>query len=235
MAATRSALAVPDLRWQSVAAASETIDAWIARTSPDERVQARRYRHEIDQHRYLVGRALARTMMAHAIGRHPLALRIECDDRGKPHLVDDSRISFNISHSGDLVMVAVSRGRTVGVDVEQHRTDIDVAALGRVVFTDAELGRIMEAAPENQIPLFFRQWVFKEALVKALGTGLLKDPKRFQIGPGRVNPVIEFVGQDPDDVGEGWHMRVIDVPPGYSACLCVQNPLTASQDAILAA
>lgn len=225
----------PDVRWRSIAAARANIDDWMTKITPQEGREAQRFQCRADQHRFIVGRALAREMIAAHLDCDPLAFQIVRDSRGKPFVSGYDNVYFSISHSGDIVIAAVTFDKPLGIDVEKHRYDIDVESLGRLVFTDIELSRILLSPPAAQISLFFRQWVFKEALVKALGTGLLKDPKRFQIGPGHEGPDIEYVGEGENDIGGGWHMRTLDVPQGYSASLCVGGRDAARRELILAA
>ncbi len=223
-----------DIRWRSIGAAASRIDEMLAGITAQERQEASRFRLVEDQNRFIVARSLLRSMLALKLGQDPLTLDIVRDDQGKPFLATSQDVSFSVSHSGDIVLVAVGDGEAIGVDVECHRADIDISALGRMVFTTAELEHVLTAPPAARIGRFFRQWVFKEALVKALGTGLLKDPRRFQIGQALENPDVEYVGAEDDDIGAGWQLCALNVPKGYSASLCVR-PHRDTAEAVLAA
>ncbi len=225
---------IVDVRWRSVSATRDELSRWLALLTETERQEASRFRQEGDRYRFIIGRGLVRSMIARRLGIETQAITITRDPNGKPYVPDQDGVSFSVSHSGDIVLAAVANGEEIGVDVERHRENIDIAALGRLVFSPEELSCILAAPPLARHDRFFRQWVFKEALVKALGTGLLKDPRRFQVAAALEGPAIEFIGDDGDDVGDGWHLSAIDMPKGYSGCLCIRRN-GAAKSQILAA
>jgi phosphopantetheinyl transferase len=95
---------------------------------------------------------MLKQVLATYLDTAPEAVELEYGERGKPRLREGGDLEFNLSHSGELVLVAVSRRREVGVDVQQ----ID---------------------PERDRPAgFYEEWVRREAIVKCLGTGLLAAP-----------------------------------------------------------
>jgi 4'-phosphopantetheinyl transferase len=151
------------------------------------------------------------------------ALAFRRNSHGKPRLAGAEPIAFNISHSGDLVAIAIGRNCDLGIDVERHRPELDVDALGRFIFTDAEMAAVQAGDARARINGFFRQWVFKEALVKGLGTGLARDPRRFQIRNGTDEPFAEFVGGEENDIGQGWRLRALAAPAGYSTAVAIRQ------------
>lgn len=211
------------VEWRSLAQSHSDMESFAAVLTSAERLEAAGFRTIADRHRFMLGRALLREMVGAATGRSPASLRIWRDANGKPAIDGVDDLAFNVSHSGDIVMVALAPVRELGVDVECHRGDIDVTALGSFVFTQRERESITAAAAEARIGLFFRQWVLKEALVKGLGTGLSRDPRRFQVRDARGHSRPEFVGSDGDDIGEGWLIRDVPVPAGYSAALAIRD------------
>ncbi len=134
-----------DIRWRSIGAAASRIDEMLAGITAQERQEASRFRLVEDQNRFIVARSLLRSMLALKLGQDPLTLDIVRDDQGKPFLATSQDVSFSVSHSGDIVLVAVGDGEAIGVDVECHRADIDISALGRMVFTTAELEHVLTA------------------------------------------------------------------------------------------
>lgn len=208
---------------RSVSKAATALPAYLALLSAEEQAEARRLRQPADRDRFVLGRGLARMLLSGATGLPAAALAFRRNSHGKPRLEGSERLSFNISHSGDLVAVAIGENCDLGVDVERHRPDLDVTSLGRFIFTEAEMAAVQAEGGSARISGFFRQWVFKEALVKGLGTGLARDPKRFQIRADAGEPVAEFVGGEEDDVGRGWRLTALAAPAGYSAALAVRS------------
>ncbi len=74
-----------------------------------------------------------------------------------------------MSHSGDLLIIAVARQRSVGVDIEQMRSDIDIDHLALMHFTAREADSITRLAGTQKLKGFFDCWTRKEAYVKAVG------------------------------------------------------------------
>ncbi len=207
---------------RSVSRARAALPAYGALLSEEEQAQAGRLRQPADRDRFILGRGLARRLLAQATGQPARALAFSHNSHGKPQLLGAERVAFNISHSGDLVAIALGRDCELGIDVERHRPDLDVGALGRFIFTETEMAAVQSGDGRARIAGFFRQWVFKEALVKGLGTGLARDPKRFQIRIDEGEPVAEYIGGDDDDVGSGWRLRTLAAPAGYSAALAIR-------------
>jgi len=130
--------------------------------------------------------------------------------------------NFNISHSGDLVICVVSKGSSVGVDVEQVRvTDINAY---RDNFTVAEWTTINYSADKESA--FYRMWVRKEALVKAIGEGMQMPLNTVDVCNDKI--VID---------GTPYYLYDIFVGDGYKGCVCssgveevdvLEGPLPAS-------
>jgi 4'-phosphopantetheinyl transferase len=146
------------------------------RLSPAERARAGRYRQAEDRARSGTGAALLRFALRHATGGSRVDVDRRCpgcgaDDHGPPAVVgtrDDAAWSVSLSHSGDLVTVAVAHGLGhVGVDVERTRPGAAVAAL----LCTADERRTDDAAPDPG-DAWLTRWVRKEAVLKAARVGL---------------------------------------------------------------
>lgn len=111
---------------------------------------------------FVAGRTLVRRVLGD--------LEITDVPDGKPHLTDPD-IDFNVSHSGELVLVAVARGRRVGVDVEQISHRRDTTALAEALGPDAAF-ELQHTPVERRPARFSCWWVRIEALCKATGAGL---------------------------------------------------------------
>ncbi len=90
---------------------------------------------------------------------------------GKPYLVNHPEIQYNISHSGDFIVCAVS-GVPVGIDIQEKRV-VDVVKVGSKIFPNEEYREFLKS--EDKQDEFFRQWVLNESYLKWTGDGLTKD------------------------------------------------------------
>lgn len=136
-----------------------------------ERARADRFLRQADRRRFTVAHGVLRHILAAAVGRDPAALTFGAAAQGKPFLLDEA-VDFNISHSGTCVLVAVTVGAPVGVDVEAVRGLGDADALVARFYAPEEQRAFAACAAAERPGAFFTLWTRKEAYVKALGQGL---------------------------------------------------------------
>jgi 4'-phosphopantetheinyl transferase len=121
-------------------------------------------------------------VLAAYVGLPPARLRFAREARGKPQLVDVADgLAFNLSHSHDQGLLAVSRLQPLGADIEVQRPMSDLDALARSHFTAAELKAWGALPHERRQDGFFAAWTRKEAYVKALGAGLAVPLDSFEV------------------------------------------------------
>ncbi len=150
--------------------------------SREERARAARFRFAADRDRWIVGRGMLRRILSlHGAGA-PERIAIADGRWGKPALSPPSALRFNLAHSGDHALVAVTRGREVGVDLERVRPLAGVMAVARRSCTAVELGRLAALLRRRRSEAFLRCWARKEACVKALGVGLRQPLDSFEAG-----------------------------------------------------
>jgi len=153
------------------------VDAPRALLSPEENERAERLRSPTARRRFVLSRTHLRRVLGSYLGRPPVQLRFVENRYGKPALAGESAesgLGFNVSHSGDIALFAVSLGCAVGVDVEACRPTVPARSL-RIAdrFFSHEEARALRAwPPAEQSRAFLTCWCRKEAYVKALGRGL---------------------------------------------------------------
>ena len=138
--------------------------------SADEHARALRMRVRSDALRYLGARHALRRLLGEALAMPPEDLPIAVSRDGKPRLDGEPALHFNVSHSGKLALIALSRTHEIGVDIEVERRVRDAEALAAAHFTPAEQAEWRAAGSPDA--LFLACWTRKEACVKALGLGL---------------------------------------------------------------
>jgi 4'-phosphopantetheinyl transferase len=131
---------------------------------PDEREQARRFVASVHRDRYVVQHAMMRGLLAKYLDLPPHAIRFDRGEHGKPFV---RGVQFNLSHTDDLALLAVSREIELGVDVERLATRLDPAELATIVLAPDE--------PAGDLRAFLRIWCRKEACLKATGIGLIDE------------------------------------------------------------
>ena len=202
------------------------IDALSEILAPDERQKAARFYFPIDRERHVIGRAMVRVLLGHLIGATPDDLRFSYNGFGKPYLADDAReprLEFNVSHSGDLILVGLSFGRAIGVDVEQIRGERDVDGIAGHFFSAREQADLAALDPALRHDAFFSCWSRKEAFIKARGEGLSLPLDQFDVSlvPGEPARLLA-TRPDPAEAAK-WTMRNLDAGPGHKAALVVEG------------
>lgn len=142
------------------------------------------YRFPGQAARFGVCRAYLRLLVGMYLDIKPRDIEIGVNKYGKPILVNEHNncdLQFNVSHTGKLAVVAVMKNRQIGVDVEQVLPISDLVSIASQVFTPHE--NVWLFSDDNSVhnKRFFRLWTCKEALLKAVGTGFLTDPKSIEV------------------------------------------------------
>lgn len=146
--------------------------------SDDERDRAAAFRRRRDAIRFVVAHAALRDVLGRYLDVEPDRIRFERGPHGKPRLSDD-RVRFNLSHSGDLALCAVTRHREVGVDVEQIAPELADLRVAEAEFSESEIAAL-RALPDDARPAeFLALWTRKEAALKATGDGLAAPRRPF--------------------------------------------------------
>ena len=208
-----------------LAAAQELAESFGATLTPDERERAERFRDVAHRTRFVGVRGWLRTLLAAYLGELPADLRFRYGPHGKPALAsanpDDLR--FNLSHSGRTALLAVSRGREVGVDLEARRGD--KMRLAERFFAADEVVRLRAMPPDAREHAFYGCWTRKEAFVKARGEGLSLPLHRFAVAVAPDEPpAILWVDGDPRE-GERWTVHDLPEIPGYASALVVEGTI----------
>lgn len=189
--------------WAHTSAASERL---LRLLDSEELTRQSRFRLQADRDRHLLGRSLARLVLAELSGCAPEKVTFElrcrsCEDKSRTGADGGSRGSgeaphgkpvptgaaqgweISVSHSGEWVTLALARGVPVGVDVERLSDSRDLAGLAGYTLADAE-HEVWRALPEEgRVGAFFGYWARKEALLKATGLGLSGGLRRVTVSP----------------------------------------------------
>ena len=185
--------------------------------SRDELERAGRYRLETDFTRFVVARAMLRIVLSHYLDLKASDILFDSDLYGKPRLKGGSAnsLQFNVSHSGDKVVMALVHGKRVGVDVEQVDAAIAGLELARQNFSLREVVDIEESPDEEKAKMFYRIWTRKEALLKAMGIGL----------GGLSKDLCLVHGGDIFLDDTQWEVMDLYFAPGYAAALAVEGAI----------
>jgi 4'-phosphopantetheinyl transferase len=194
------------------------------RLSADERDRMERFRFEQDRRRHLIGRGLLRTLLGGYLNLAPQDLRFKIAAAGKPHLAPgQGQLQFNVSHSGQYVLIAIADGRAVGIDVEEVHDDFDVDEVAVHFFSACEQCDLKTFTGRAKIEAFYNCWTRKEAYLKAQGAGLSFPLDQFDVSLRPDEPA-RLIATRPDTAeARRWQLGALDVADGYKAALVVEG------------
>jgi 4'-phosphopantetheinyl transferase len=193
--------------------------------SPEEKRRADRFHFEADRRRCVIGRGFLKLLLGKIMDLPATKVQIENDEFGKPRVVSTRGrgLQFNVSHSGGLILLAITRGRKIGVDVERVRTDLDVDGIAARFFSTREYNIWASLAGQAKYDAFFACWTRKEAYLKARGIGLSEPPDQFNVSflPGEEPRLLE-TRPHPDEALR-WSLRAPLAGLDYTAALAVEG------------
>jgi 4'-phosphopantetheinyl transferase len=171
--------------------------------TPDEIQRAARFRFDHHRRAYVVARRTLRAILANYLDAGPGDLRFVYGPHGKPALAAGHSLQFNLSHTLDHALIAITLERAVGIDLEPIRPLPEFDRLAALILPPDERAALQSLPQDEALRLFFRAWTRAEAVVKAHGGGL-----SLPLAPG---------------LADGWTLRDLDLVPGCAAALAVEG------------
>jgi 4'-phosphopantetheinyl transferase len=166
-----------------------TVDVWRLSLSTPEKEEFRR---------------AVRGRLADYLGVTAGAVEVTYGSHGQPRLANAGGLTFSASHSGRVGLLAVTRGREIGVDVERVEPARALGPIADHHFAVDEAAELRALPDDRRIERFFELWTGKEAYAKALGVGFAMPLARLR-APG------------------GWSLHALDPVPGYAGAVCVRG------------
>jgi 4'-phosphopantetheinyl transferase len=211
----------PSERMKIWALKLDSVDPDLRLLSKSERQRASRLKGPQDGARLLRAHYALRRLIALELGHDPACLEFGQTDAGKPFLSSPSRgLEFNLSHSGGYGLIAVSKDRRVGVDIEVQRALSDVLAVALQIASPDEARALEQIAMQELHSVFFTLWTRKEALLKAVGRGFLTDPREVEVGIGTSRAYVNL-----DD--RVWTVESLAVNSDVVAAMVIEGKLDA--------
>lgn len=210
--------------------AADQVDVWRASLaalpdlqtvlSPDELDRAARFRFEQDSRHFIAARGWLRAVLARYLDTSPAGLRFDYGARGKPVLSAGCDLRFNLSHSHDLALLAVTKKRELGIDVEFIKESIVGPEIAECFFSAAEIAELRALPREQQRAAFFAGWTRKESYIKGTGAGLFGPLDRFTVSLAADESLRVH---DDEREAARWTLCSLHLGEGYAGALAVQG------------
>ena len=205
-----------------------SLERLLATLSLDEKERAERFHFDRDRNRFIAARGTLRSILGGYLSREPAEIRFCYGEHGKPFLereIAGDKLRFNVSHSHELALFAVTEGRDLGVDLEWIRPDVAEEGIAERFFSADEV-RVLRGLPaEIQGEAFFNCWTRKEAYIKAIGEGLSMPLSRFvvSLAPGEAPCLLSANGSADHSEVTRWTFRELSPGTGYKAAVVAEG------------
>lgn len=193
--------------------------------SVDEIERAQRFHFKKDYKRFISGRGMLRQILALYLRTEAQDIEFAYNSYGKPLIKADSdgdAFSFNLSHSGGLMLFAITQGREIGIDIEHIRSDIEVLQIAQRFFTPDEIRSLKQFHGNLQIERFYQYWTRKEAFLKAIGMGVNFPLEQVDasLQNGKIWSPVQITDHRKNP---GWHSKDIFPDQDYMAAIVVEG------------
>jgi 4'-phosphopantetheinyl transferase len=210
--------------WANLDPGHAEIAGALRELSSDERERANRFVRPIHRNRFVVARAFARRVLAQYLDVSPSAIRFDYGENGKPQLGANpatGKVHFNVAHSGNRAVMAVSQSSEVGIDLEEILPKPNCLQIAGRFFAREEYQALAALDGEDRLRAFYRCWTRKEACLKAIGAGLSIPLDSFAVAI----EAEEFPAISHAPVGIANHCSLIDIGPdqNFAAALAILN------------
>ncbi|MCW8929907.1 MAG: 4'-phosphopantetheinyl transferase superfamily protein [Gammaproteobacteria bacterium] len=156
---------------------------FLPQLSKEEKNRAERFKFDIHRNRFIASHGFVRTVLAKYLNCETSDIDFLKGEQGKPYLSisNSGNLQFNLSHTQDVAILAVTKDVAVGVDIEHNDRKTDWKGICKRFFTEPEQEALFSLNTEQQANAFFDLWTRKEAYMKVLGTGLSLSPTEFTL------------------------------------------------------
>lgn len=194
--------------------------------STEECERAKRFRFDRHRRRFIVARAVLRQILGSYLAMSPEAIEFYTAQHGKPyimHLLRGTELCFNVSHSHEMAVFAITRDRRLGVDVEHIRPITNIHRIAQHFFSKRE-AETLKSLPSAQQPIgFLNCWTRKEAYIKAIGSGLSHPLDSFDVTLRPSEPAKLLCIADDPIAHLQWKMQAFIPAPDYIAAIAVED------------
>jgi 4'-phosphopantetheinyl transferase len=201
--------------------------AYRALLNAAEKEQEPRFYFARDRRRYLITRALVRTVLSRYLPIDPRDWIFSTNVYGRPEVVNEQArnacLSFNISHTHSLIVLGVTKQQALGVDVEnlgRREAPIDIADR---YFAPQEVAVLAATPAHQQQYRFFEYWTFKEAYIKARGMGLSLPLDKFSFHYPDDHAVEITIEPELADDSDRWQFWQFQPTPEYLVAICCER------------
>ena len=191
--------------------------------SASERQRADAFRFPDDRRRFVQSHSLLRRTLAGYTGTPPGDIQFETGFYGKPYLNSDVPVCFSLSHTKEVIAIAVSSSVNVGIDIEKQKLTEDIDDVARQFMSQDEYSKMQALEAGLKENYFYHCWVQKEALVKAAGKGIDDFLRNFSVMDEHTFKEEKIISTRFGTTTERWWLKTFELISGHVGAVCVES------------
>lgn len=192
----------------------------------EEQARAKRFYFAKDRIQSVCARGILRQILARCLAASPVDICLQTTTYGKIFLPEkDNSISleFNLSHTHDCIVYALTLTHPIGIDVEYPKDNIDYTGIAERFFSPLEQHQLAQLSSEQKYKGFYNAWTRKEAYIKAIGEGLSHPLTAFDVSlmPGEEARLLRLE-KEPNELAQ-WTLQDFSPFPDYFAAFATKQ------------
>lgn len=209
-----------DLWWVDTARLPDPVEGHLALLNAVERARAERFALPALRQRYILAHGALRRILSAYLGQPPQDLQFTRGPWGKPEL-SGYPLRFNLSYAENLMLLAITQHRALGVDLERIRPVPEMEDIAALWFSALERDVWQRLPAEQKLHAFFHAWTRKEAFLKASGRGLSQPLTSFSVALEPDHPAALL--HSPPELGDAWTLLDLPAADGLAAALVIEG------------
>jgi 4'-phosphopantetheinyl transferase len=194
--------------------------------SLEEKRRAEQFHSQYEADRYLLNHTILREILSLYLCLGPAIIDFDIGPFGKPGLIDEQnpeQINFNLSHSGEILLIALAINQRIGIDVELIKPMEDINRMVELYFSKSENERYASLPEPERALAFYSAWTRKEAYLKSIGEGLQHPPDQVEVSfdPHETFTKIKLLDRDLPQTTH--HLFSFQPVEGYQAAVAFEG------------
>jgi len=202
------------------------IDNYAGLLSTDEMERAKHFKVKRKYREYIISRGLLRKILGIVLDSDPQDFEIRYAEHDKPFITDtwnEKSICFNVSHSHQQTVIALSLERTLGIDIEHIRSNVEFKKLVNRFFSKKESSELDSYTDSGIAKAFFACWTRKEAYVKAMGDGISFGLSEFSVSVNPYDTDVSLTTHWDENEANNWSVKNLATESDYIAALATNG------------
>lgn len=192
--------------------------------STDEIERTARFKFQKSRLIYCVGKGVLRYLLSRYLKCEATKIGFHYNKQGKPFIDSSINLKFNLSNSGDKILIGVTLNHEIGIDIEFNKRFVEIPRIVKRFFAKQEINTLLQLPKDQWQTAFFNCWTRKEAFIKAKGGGFSIPLDQFEVTLRPEDKAeLQIIQWDQNDV-PNWNLKAFNCGEDYTCAAIVNHP-----------